>query len=102
MSAFALPGVWEPPCAPTTLWFFSQTPMYTAGEVVFYRRSDGTLVPATMLGPGAQSETVQIEYNRKEHMVKHPAAAVAKFSHPIPVMPNSPELGSSSSQSPIQ
>ena len=32
-------------------------PMYTAGESVFYRRSDGSLVPATVLGPGAQSET---------------------------------------------
>ena len=31
-------------------------PMYTAGESVFYRRSDGSLVPATVLGPGAQSE----------------------------------------------
>ena len=39
-------------------------PMYTAGESVFYRRSDGSLVPATVLGPGAQSETVQIEYKR--------------------------------------
>ena len=35
-------------------------PMHTAGEAVFYRRSDGTLVPATVLGPGAQSETVQV------------------------------------------
>ena len=37
-------------------------PMYTAGESVIYLRSDGSLVPATVLGPGAQSETVQIEY----------------------------------------
>ena len=28
--------------------------MYTASEVIFYRRSDGTLVAATVLGPGGQ------------------------------------------------
>ena len=37
-------------------------PMYTADEVVFYRGSDDTLVAATVLGPRAQSDTVQIEY----------------------------------------
>ena len=48
-------------------------PMYTAGESVFYRQSDGPLVPAIVLGPGAQSETVRIEYKHNEHLVKHPA-----------------------------
>ena len=51
--------------------------MYTVGEVVFYRQSDGTLVPATMLGPGARSETVQIEYKCNERLAKHPAASIA-------------------------
>ena len=55
-------------------------PMYTAGESVFYRRSDGSLVPATVLGPGAQSETVQIEYKRNERLVRHPAALIANLS----------------------
>ena len=58
-------------------------PMYTAGEVLFYRRSDGTLVPATVLGPGAQSETVQIENKRNELLVKHPAASILPTS-PVP------------------
>ena len=58
-------------------------PMYTAGESVFYRRSDGSLVPATVLGPGAQSETVQIEYKRNERLVRHPAALIANLSRPI-------------------
>ena len=38
---------------------------------------------ATVLGPGAQSETVQIEYKRNERLVKHPAALIANLSHPI-------------------
>ena len=58
-------------------------PMYTAGESVFYRRSEGSLVPATVLGPGAQSETVQIEYKRNERLVRHPAALIANLSRPI-------------------
>ena len=33
--------------------------MYTAGAVVLYRRSEGTLVAAAVLGHGAQSDTVQ-------------------------------------------
>ena len=66
-------------------------PMYTAGESVFYRRSDGSLVPATVLGPGAQSETVQIEYKRNERLVRHPAALIANLSRPIPTIPDSPE-----------
>ena len=37
-------------------------PMFTASEVAFYRCSDDTRVAATILGPGAQSDTVQIEY----------------------------------------
>ena len=56
-------------------------------ESVFYRRSDGSLVPATVLGPGAQSETVQIEYKRNQRLVKHPAALIASLSHPIPMIP---------------
>ena len=74
--------------------------MYTAREVVCDWRSDGTLVPATVLGPGAQFETVHIEYKRNEHLVKHPAASIAHLSHPIPVVPDSPEWGSSSTRSP--
>ena len=33
-------------------------PMYIPGEVVFYWCSDDALVAATILGPGAQSDTV--------------------------------------------
>ena len=72
-------------------------PMYTAGESVFYRRSDGSLVPATVLGPGAQSETVQIEYKSNELLVKHPAALIANLSHLIPVIPDSPDWDSAPS-----
>ena len=46
--------------------------MYTAREAFFVPQSDDTLVPATVLGPGAQSETVQIEYKRNKCLVKHP------------------------------
>mmetsp|Transcript_78277 Transcript_78277/g.130647 ORF Transcript_78277/g.130647 Transcript_78277/m.130647 type:complete len:248 (-) Transcript_78277:103-846(-) len=74
--------------------------MYTAGESVFYRRSDGSLVPATVLGPGAQSETVQIEYKRNERLVRHPAALIANLSRPIPTIPDSPEWDSAPSRSP--
>ena len=75
-------------------------PMYTAGESVFYWRSDGSLVPATVLGPGAQSETVQIEYKRNERLVRHPAALIANLSRPIPTIPDSPEWDSAPSRSP--
>ena len=74
-------------------------PMYTAGEVVFCRRSDGTLVLAAVLGPGAHSETVQIVYKRNERLMKHPAASLANLFSPIPVIPDSPEWGSSSTPS---
>ena len=69
-------------------------PLYTAGESVFYRRSDGSLVPATVLGLGAQSETVQIEYKRNAGLVNHPAALIANLLRPIPVIPNSPDWDS--------
>ena len=53
-----------------------------------------------MSGPGAQSETVQIEYKRNERLVKHPAASVVNLSRPIPVMPDFLEWSSSSTRSP--
>ena len=65
-----------------SLFCTTDVPMYTAGESVFYRRSDGSLVPATVLGPGAQSETVQIEYKRNERLVRHPAALIANLFFP--------------------
>ena len=75
-------------------------PLHTAGESVFYRRSDGSLVPATVLGPGAQCETVQIEYKRNERLVRHPAALIANLSRPIPTIPDSPDWDSAPSRSP--
>ena len=79
------------PPPPFLVMYHGRSHVPTAGESVFYRRSDGSLVPAIVLGPGAQSETMQIEYKHNEHLVKHPAALIANL------IPDSPDWDSAAS-----
>ena len=74
-----------------SLLYTMDVPMYTAGESVFYPRSAGSLVPATVLGPGAQC--------RLSTNTMHPAALIANLSRPIPGILNSPDWDSAPSRS---
>eukprot|EP00670_Eutreptiella_braarudii_P012189 CAMPEP_0174318618 /NCGR_PEP_ID=MMETSP0810-20121108/8329_1 /TAXON_ID=73025 ORGANISM="Eutreptiella gymnastica-like, Strain CCMP1594" /NCGR_SAMPLE_ID=MMETSP0810 /ASSEMBLY_ACC=CAM_ASM_000659 /LENGTH=81 /DNA_ID=CAMNT_0015428909 /DNA_START=1610 /DNA_END=1855 /DNA_ORIENTATION=+ len=64
---------------------------YTPGTVVNFKRSEGTVVVAKILGPSERgAEYRSITYERSGSVVMHDCAPIARRSLPSPPRPVSP------------
>jgi hypothetical protein len=73
---------------PWMLSILTHTHLYTHGMVVNFKRSEGTIVLAKILGPSERgAEDRSITYERSGSMVMHDCAPIAHMSLPSPPRP---------------